>query len=180
MGHAALSITDRCSGSNTIKIENSTFENNTNAHYEDCVTLKPVIDIRISPDYKSLSFKQCNFTGNHHSNILVNIVIQQEKECYNMQTIKFVTPIITNVSLTNCLFKKNTVRMLMNVITKLCTANFFIIGPSRFVYTMCKSSTMHNHHSVLSIHNMAVVVTGPVTMSSNDAYEMVLLKYSNQ
>ena len=97
MGHAVLSITDRCSGSNTIKIENSTFENNTNAHYEDCVTLKPVIDIRISPDYKSLAFKQCNFTGNHHSNILVNIVFQQEKECYNMQTIKFVTPIITNV-----------------------------------------------------------------------------------
>ena len=48
-------------------------------YQDEYVTLKPLIDVRLLHDYKSLSFKQCNFTKNHNSNILIYILIRADR-----------------------------------------------------------------------------------------------------
>ena len=172
--HTALSIFSTCKGNNTIKIENCTFERNTNSYSyisdEYFSTLKPLIDIRLSHDHKSLSFKQCNVTRNYHSDTLISIIIRESKSCRHWEGIKICNaPVITDVCFVECQFYKNIVNVLINVIARDCKSNFLITGPSDIVSTKCSVVD----HKVLYFSNMAVNVTGPVIMSSNHAQMMM-------
>ena len=171
LDHKALSIFDKFEGNNTIKIENCTFEGNINTYNEAFVALMPLIDIRLSHNHKSLSFKQCNFTRNHLSNTLISINIRESKGCHLKGRKDCYTPLITNVCLVKCQFYKNTVNVLIYVIAKYCKANFLITGPSNIVSTSCRYGVVDQE--VLYFSNMAVNITGPVIMSSNHAHTIM-------
>ena len=177
LDHTALTIIGKCEGNSTIKIENCTFENNMKSHYEDDISLKPLINIRLSHDNKSLAFKQCNFTGNFHSSTLVYIMIRAGKTCHR-QRMHCNIPLITNVSFVKCQFYKNVVGVLISVGARYCKANFLMIGPSRFVHTRC-GANKYNDYNVLSISQMAVNITGPIIMLSNHAQTMMQFKHCN-
>ena len=173
LDHTALIIIGKCKGNNTIKyIENCTFEGNINAKNEAFATPKPLIDIKLSHDHKSLSFKQCNFTRNHHSDTLISITIRESKSCH-WKGIKYCyVPLITKVCFVMCQFYKNTVNVLINVVARYCKSNLLITGPSNIVSTKCAVSD----YKVLYFSNMAVNITGPVIMSSNHAQSMMHFK----
>ena len=177
LDHTALSIISRYEGNITINIENCAFEKNTYSYHDGYVTLKPLIDVRLSHDYKLLSFKRCNFTNNHNSNILIYILIRASKACHR-QSKYCNTPSITNISFVKCQFYKNVVGILISADGFYYKANLLIIGPSQFIYTKC-GSTKYDDYNVLSISNMAVNITGPVILSSNHAQNMMCLKHCN-
>ena len=177
LDHTALTIIGKCEGNSVIKIENCTFENNMKSHYEDDISLKPLINIRLSHDYKSLSFKQYNFTGNLHSSTLVYIMIWAGKG-WHRQRMHCNTPLITNVSFVKCQFYKNVVGVLISADARYCKTNFLMIGPSRFVHTRC-GTNKYDDYNVLSISQMAVNITGPVIMLSNYAQTIMQFKYCN-
>ena len=117
------------------------------------------------------------FTNNHNSNILIYILIRASRGCHR-QSKYCNTPSITNLSFVKCQFYKNAVGILVSADSFHCKANLLMIGPSKFVYTMC-SSTKYDDYNVLSISNMAVNITGPVIMSSNGARNMMQFKHCN-
>ena len=71
LDHTALTIISQCRGYNKVNIENCTFENNYMVYKKFDAALRPLIDIASANSNKSILFKQCNFKGNHHVNILI-------------------------------------------------------------------------------------------------------------
>ena len=82
LDYTALSIISGCNGNNTIKIENSTFANNTHKFSEAFqVTTRPLIDVMLSHHYKLVSFKWCIFKQNYHAHVLISFDIWTSRGC---------------------------------------------------------------------------------------------------
>ena len=175
LDHMALSISSRCSGSNTIIIKNCSFHHNTYAFStEEFPYIKrPLIAIVLSHSSKSVTVEQCNFTNNYNNNHLISILIRAIKVCYSK--LRYCVGPITNVTFVKCKFTKNTGE-LMNAkgTSRFCRANLWIIGPSKFA-----NSVMHlhiNYDDLIFISNMSVHIIGPVIITSNHAKSIMYFK----
>ena len=177
LDHTALTIISQCYGYNKVNIENCTFENNYVVSYEEFdITLRPLIDIVSLHNNKLISFKQCNFKGNHHVDIFIKILVKEKSndqlQCHNRYSC--IGP-VTNISFVACQFTQNVVSELMNIVLSSCTANILIIGPSHFTKTRC--SVYKTNSALLTIYNMTVKIIGPVVISSNHAYRIMRLEH---
>ena len=174
LDHTALTIINQCYGYNKVKIENCTFENNYIIAYEEFdITLRPLIEIVSIHSNKLISFKQCNFKGNHHVDILIKISVKPNSklQCYNKHSC---SP-VTNITFVLCQFTQNVVSELINIFnsySNLCTANILIIGPSHFTKTRCS-----DYKTLLTIYKWTVKIIGPVIISSNKAHRIMRLEY---
>ena len=177
LDHTALTIISQCNGYNEVNIENCTFENNYIISYEEFhATQRPLIDILSAHDNKSISFKQCNFKGNHHVNIFIKVLIESTKRCYDL-TSHSCSP-ATNITFGGCQFTNNLVGELMNIVNNsyLCKTNILIIGPSHFTKTQCRYYNKNKAYNVLSIYKMTVNIIGPVVISLNRAETLMRLE----
>ena len=178
LDHTALTIISQCSGYNEVKIENCTFENNYIFSYEEFdITLRPLIEIVSTQSNKSISFKLCNFKGNHHVDIFIKIAVNVKHQYYCYKQYSCVDP-VTTITFMACQFTQNVVSELMNIanyIYKVCTANILIIGPSHFTKTRC--SVYKVKTALLNIYNMTVKIIGPVVISSNNAHRIMRLEH---
>ena len=179
LDHTAITIVSQCSGYNKVNIENCTFENNyiIILPYEEFdVTLRPLIDIVSAYDSKSISFKQCNFKGNHHANTFIKILIKTTKLCHNHNN--YIGP-VTNITFVVCQFTNNVISELINIANNcrslLCKSNLFIIGPSYFTKTVYRQYK-HKQYQVLFIDGITVNIIGPVVLSSNHADTIMRLE----
>ena len=173
LAHTALTIINRCNGYNKVNIENCTFKNNymlshTKKFY---VTLRPLIDVLVAHDFKSVSFKQCKFTKNYHANIFISIVIRESNMCnVKENSVISVVAAATNISFVACQFIGNEVTELINAIAIYHKSNLLIIGPTQIKRT--KSGTyryLNNRYNVMSICYMNVDLIGPIVISFNYA-----------
>ena len=120
LDHTALTIISQCRGYNKVNIENCTFENNYMISYEKFdAALRPLIDIASANSNKSISFKQCNFKGNHHVNIFIKILIKTTKQFYDQFTLYSCIGPVTNITFMVCQFTDNVVSKLMNIINSI-------------------------------------------------------------
>ena len=178
LDHTALTIISQCSGYNKVKIENCTFENNYIFSYEEFdITLRPLIEIVSTQSNKSISFKLCNFKGNHHVDIFIKIAVNVKDQYYCYKQYSCVGP-VTTITFMACQFTQNVVSELMNIakyIYNICTANILIIGPSHFTKTRC--SVYKVQTALLNIYNMTLKIIGPVVISSNDAHRIMRLEH---
>ena len=183
LDHTALTIVIQCYGYNKVNIENCTFVNNYITHYKEFdgidTILRPLIDIVSAHDNKSISFKQCNFKGNYHVNILIKILIKTTRICYDQLTLQSCIGPVTNITFVVCQFTDNVVSELMNIVNSFsCKTNLLIIGPSHFTKTLC-GHYKHKQYDVLSIYKMTVNIIGPVVISSNHADTAMRLENSD-
>ena len=163
--YTAIKVRNRCNGNNTIIIENCTFEHNGYKYNSEdfMVPLRPLVDIVVAHNYKSIFFKQCSFQNNYNNRYLISILVWATKLCYHGRT-----PCIghlTNITFVSCQFTNN-LSKLMNIIAHFCTANLFIIGPSHIVHTMVQSRI---YYDVISVSKLVVHLVGPVILSYNKA-----------
>ena len=173
LDHTALTIISQCYGYNKVNIENCTFKNNYILSYEEFdAVLRPLIDIVSPQSSNSISFKQCNFKGNHHVNILIKILIKKSRQCYDH------SGPATNITFMVCHFTDNIVSELMNIVNcYLCKTNLSIIGPSHFTKTQCGQYRNNcKQYYVISIYEMTVNIIGPVVISSNLANTIMRLE----
>ena len=179
LDYTALSIISRCYGKNTIKIENSTFANNTHTFVEVYqTTTRPLIDVMMSHHYKLVSFKWCIFKQNHHPHLLISFDIQASKRCYGyIKRTDCINP-VTNITFVECQFSNNAASQLINIDSKFCQVNLLIKGPSHFTYTFCRVNR-YKEYTVLSINNMVVNMIGPLRLSFNHAGQIMRIKNSN-
>ena len=181
LDHTALTIISRCYsyGNSKVYIENCTFENNyilLNAfNSEFDFPSRPLIDILVAHDSKSISFKQCKFIRNHHAHILISVVLRTGKRC---QIAINHCSNVTNISFVECQFIYNRVTKLINFVTILCKSNLLIIGPTEIKKTI--SDTYRNSlytYDVMSIYNTTVKIIGPVIMSFNRGNMLIDFDY---
>ena len=86
LDHTALTIIDTCDGYNKVNVENCTFESNYMVpHNEENVMLRPLIDVLVAHNFKSVSFKQCKFTKNYHASTFISIVIRTSAKCHGKE-----------------------------------------------------------------------------------------------
>ena len=183
LDHTALTIISQCNGYNRVNIENCTFENNYIISYEEFyATLRPLIDILSADRNKAISFKQCNFKGNHHVHTLIKILIKSNCKRRYDPTSRSCSP-ANNITFVGCQFTNNFVGELMNIgnytylyYTYFCKTNILIIGPSHFTKTRCRYYNKHKHYNVLSIYMMTVNIIGPVVISLNHAETVMWLE----
>ena len=172
LDHTALTIIIRSCDYSKIYIENCTFENNNiyrvSLLEKAFVTLRPLIDVVSAPDNKTISFKQCKFTGNHHANILISVWIKNHKLCHGNRVL--CSSPITNISFVACKFLGNVVSELINIDGKRCKSNILIIGPTNFTKTI---TTTYGQNNLISINNMTVDIIGPVIISFNRVGNLV-------
>ena len=73
--HAAINIKCRCYGSNTVIMENCTFEHNAGTNMIDLTPpiQRPLIEIGLSHDSKSDTFKNCLFKSNYNDHNIISI-----------------------------------------------------------------------------------------------------------
>ena len=146
LDHTALTINCQCYGNNKIYIKN---ENNyiyrTSSHEDIDFIFRPLINIISAHDNKSISFKQCKFTGNYHANILISILIRVSRLCYGNRVL--CSSPITNISFMACQFIGNVASELININAKHCKGNIWIIGPTHFNKT--KSGYHRHSHYVM-------------------------------
>ena len=179
LDHTALTIISQCNGYNRVIIENCTFENNYMISYEELhATLRPLIDILSADTNKSISFKQCNFKGNHHVNTFIKMLTKSRstKQCYDPK-FHSCSP-ATNITFLGCQFTNNFVGELMNIVnySDFCKNNILTIGPSHFTKTQCRYYNKHKQYNVLSIYKMTVNIIGPVVISINHAETVMWLE----
>ena len=181
LDYTALSIISGCSGNNTIKIENSTFANNTHKFSEAFqVTTRPLIDVELSYHYKLVSFKWCIFKQNYHAHVLISFDIWRSRGCNSDGRTtghNCINP-VTNISFIECQFTNNAAGQLINFNSKHYKVNLLVKGPSHFTYTMCKFNR-YKEYTILSINNMVVNIIGPLRLSFNHANQIMQIKNSN-
>ena len=170
----ALSITSRCSGNNTIIIENCSFDHNTYVFStEEFLYIKrPLIGIVLSHSSKSVTVKQCSFKNNYNNNHLISILIMGKKACYG--NLRYCVGPITNVTFVKCQFTRNTGELMNAKGRTFCRANLLIIGPSEFA-----NAAKHFHitnDDLIFISNMNVHIIGPVIITSNRAESIMYFK----
>ena len=174
--HTALTIISRDRNHNKVYVQNCTFKNNHMVSHEAFdFTLRPLIDI-VSDN--SISFKHCNFIGNHHSDLMTSIYIStSNSEIYG----SLCNNPVTNISFVACQFSNNVVNELLKVATKYCRVNLLIAGPSYYTKTIKGDNYINteNKMTVISIYNMAVNVIGPVIISLNYAKRVTLFDNCN-
>ena len=127
LDHTALTIISQCHGYNKVLIENCTFETNhiLSHNFGDFYSpSKPLIDVVVAPDNKSVSFKHCKFTGNHHSNTFMSVIVRAGRRCRVAK--KNCERLVTNISFVACQFINNE---LIKTNAVQCKGNFLIIGP---------------------------------------------------
>ena len=76
--HTAISIRTRCHGSNTMIVENCTFEQNAGTYITDDIPDIPrhLIAIALSHHSKKVIFKNCHFINNYNDYYLISISIR--------------------------------------------------------------------------------------------------------
>ena len=178
LDHTALTIISQCYGNNKIYIKNCTFENNyiykkMSPHEDVDFIFRPLINIISAHDNKSISFKQCKFTGNYHANILISILIRKNRLCHGGRVL--CSSRITNISFVACQFIGNVASELININAKQCKGNIWIIGPTTFSKTK-SGSFRHSHYITISIYYMMVDIIGPVIFSFNHANTVMFFK----
>ena len=181
LDYTALCIMNRCTGNNTINIENSTFVNNTLVHTLPETfqgTVRPLIDVLLSHNYKSVSFKRCNFKQNYHAHRLISLHIWANWRCYDLSKRTDCINSVTNISFFECQFTNNAANQLMNIYSRFCKVNFLVKGPSYFTYTYCRINR-YRDDAVITINNIVMNMTGPVYMSYNHAEKIMQTKDSN-
>ena len=164
LDRTAIHIRNRCYGNNTFIIENCTFQENTGDIITTAkvITVNPLIEIELSHDSKSVSFRHCTFQRNYNGHHLISFRIKVNKMCTG-KTTSFIGP-LTIISFVRCQFINN-IGELLNI-EGFDRAELFIIGPSHF----SKTASTHTHirHNLITITNMVVHLIGPVIISSND------------
>ena len=171
LDHTALTIISQCHGYSKILIENCTFENNhiLSHNFGDFYSSsRPLIDVVVAHDNKSVSFKHCKFTGNHHSNIFMSVLVRAGRRCQLPVAKKCKYP-VTNIRFMTCQFINNAVSELITTSALQYKGNFSIIGPIQIKRTITGKYMGHNKFNVISIYNMNVHIIGPVIMSFNHA-----------
>ena len=105
LDHTALSINSRYSGNSIIIVENCTFDFNLLIGYLNTlyyqITTKPLVEIVLSHDNKTISFKHCNFKTNLIKHHLISILVQAT-EFFYIKSI-CIGP-LTNISFVGCLY----------------------------------------------------------------------------
>jgi len=177
LDHTALTIISQCYGNNKIYIKNCTFENNyiyrTSSHEDIDFIFRPLINIISAHDNKSISFKQCNITGNYHANILISISIRENKLCHGSRVL-CISP-ITNISFVACQSIGNVASELININAEHCKGNIWIIGPTHFNKTK-SGYHRHSHYITISIYYMMVDIIGSVIFSFNHAHTVMFFQ----
>ena len=158
--HTAISMKSRCHGSNTMIVENCTFENNMSRYINDDaeVIQRPLINIVLSHNSKSIIFKNCHFIRNHNDQHLIFIIIWRLNVCEKNHC----AGLLTNITFLRCQFTKNHCSLLY-IRGGLCRCNLYITGPSYFINTVNFLRTTYILHTIY----MAVHLIGPVIMASN-------------
>ena len=179
LDYTALCVISRCNGNNTIKIENSTFANNTYKFAEDFqVMTRPLIDVMLAHYYKLVTFKWCIFKQNYRSYVLISFDIWTNWRCSSDgRTIDCIKQ-VTNISFIECQFTNNAASQLINFNNRGCKINLLVKGPSHFTYTMCRTNR-YKEYIVLSINNMVVNIIGPLRLSFNHAHKIMQIKNSH-
>ena len=179
LDYTALCIISVCNGNNTIKIENSTFANNTYKFAEAFqVTTRPLIDVLLAHCYKLVTFKWCIFKQNYRSHVLISFDIWTNWRCSSDgRTIDCIKQ-VTNISFIECQFTNNAASQLINFNNRGCKINLLVKGPSHFTYTMCRINR-YKEDIVLSINNMVVNIIGPLRLSFNHAHKIMQIKNSH-
>ena len=159
--HTAISIRSRCYGSNAMIIKNCTFEHNAGTHITDDISVipRPLIEIALSHNGKTVIFKHCHFKNSYNDHYLISITtrgidIYEKMHCAGP---------LTNVTFLRCQFTKN-IGELLYIKGRYCRCKLFIIGPSNFVNT---ANYLVKGNYILYIIYMVVHLIGPVNMSSN-------------
>ena len=157
-----------CLGTNILIIENCTFSHNIVTYITEIipVMIRPLIEIILSHDGKSVSFKKCSFKRNYNDNHLISIHVVTSKFCYD-KTPPCISS-LTRITFVGCRFTKN-IGELMNIKGS-CRAKVLIIGPSHFTNT---APHTHIGSNLITIYYMSVHLIGPITIISNNARNML-------
>ena len=173
--HTAISIRNQCLGNNTMIIENCTFEHSKNIYINEdfLVTIRPLIDIILSHNNKSISFITCSFNNNHGN--LISTLVRESPICY-AGVITNCNGILTNITFVKCQFTRN-FGEIINIKGGTCKANLLIIGPSHFFKTTIYGYLYAYDHLIFTSY-MVVNLIGPVVISSNLAINIMYFKSS--
>ena len=178
LAHTALTIINRCDGCNKVHVENCTFENNSILLHNEkiYVLLRPLIDVLVAHDFKSVSFKQCKFKQNYHASIFISIVIRASTRCRVKKELSASTT--TNISFVACQFIGNVASEMINTKAKYYKSNLLIVGPTQVKKTRSGVyKYLSDQYNVISIRGMAVDIVGPVIMSFNRAHNIMLFDH---
>ena len=170
LARTAINIRSQCSGNNTIVIENCVFSKSIVIK-----TKSLLIDVLISHNDKSVIFRNCKFSNNILYTYLLSTVIRPTKECSTIDLLNYCTGVLTNISFVGNQFHYNTGGLIM-ITGQSCKVNILVAGPTSFV---SGSTRTYSHAKLDLIHivSAAVSVVGPVTLSMNAAYNIMLFQY---
>ena len=166
LDHSAVSIYSRCYGVNTINFENCTFEGNSFVAKYSWVIPRPLVDISLAHQNKTVLFKRCNFKSNSHDQYLVTVRVKSAKRCKGCKETQCFN-FNTNMSFEECHSTDNVGGLIKITGAIYHRANVLITGPSQFNYTI--------RSNLMDISYMNVFISGPVTiyMSFNYAGNVI-------
>ena len=173
---SALLIVDKCHGKNTIHIENCTFE--YNGYYISDDEPQPLINVFISHNYKSVSFKRSRFKSNHFPILLSVLVRASKSTCHGYNKYCIIGP-PSSIIFDACYFNNNLiVSELLKIHGVYCKADIRIIGPFYFDNNKLEYGVHRygNDNNMVTISNMNVSTAGSLVVSSNNAQKIMFFK----